>query len=192
MALTEIWLNLREQFEGKTIEQIIVFSGNGLIRDNSEASQEFRDFIRHIPSNLLQRYAVQCLNQSFKDSGFVLQDIINEVGRRLGFNVTYGRYRGIAGKNGYDGLWELTGKQSLIIEVKTSDVFRIDLDVIAKYRRELISQEQIKENSSSILIVVGREDTGDLEAQIRGSRHAWDVRLISVDALIRLMTVLHP
>jgi hypothetical protein len=35
--------------------------------------------------------------------------------------------------------------------------------------------------------VVGRKDTGDLEAQIRGSRHAWDMRLISVDALLRLM-----
>jgi hypothetical protein len=34
---------------------------------------------------------------------------------------------------------------------------------------------------------VGRTDTGDLEAQIRGSRHAWDTRLISVDALLQLM-----
>jgi hypothetical protein len=39
----------------------------------------------------------------------------------------------------------------------------------------------------SILIVVGREDTGALEAQIRGSKHAWDIRLISTDALIKLM-----
>jgi len=46
---------------------------------------------------------------------------------------------------------------------------------------------QIDEECSSILIVVGREDTGDLEAQIRGSRYAWDVRFISVDALLRLM-----
>lgn len=35
-------------------------------------------------------------------------------------------------------------------------------------------------------MVVGREDTGDLEAQIRGSKHAWDIRLIGVDALLRL------
>jgi hypothetical protein len=39
----------------------------------------------------------------------------------------------------------------------------------------------------SILIVVGREDTGELEAQIRGSRHAWDIRLISTDALVKLV-----
>ena len=40
-----------------------------------------------------------------------------------------------------------------------------------------------------MLLVVGRQDTGDLEAQIRGSRHAWDVRIISVDALLRLMSI---
>ena len=36
---------------------------------------------------------------------------------------------------------------------------------------------------------MGRNDTGGLEAQIRGSRHAWDIRLISVDSLIQLMHV---
>ncbi|MEA5421892.1 hypothetical protein [Synechococcus sp. CCY9202] len=36
---------------------------------------------------------------------------------------------------------------------------------------------------------MGREDTGELEAQIRGSRYAWDVRLISIDALLSLMKI---
>jgi hypothetical protein len=75
----------------------------------------------------------------------------------------------------------------VVAEVKTTDAYRIDLETVATYRRELITSGQLKEDQSSILIVVGREDTGDLEAQIRGSRHAWDVRLISVDALLRLM-----
>jgi hypothetical protein len=34
---------------------------------------------------------------------------------------------------------------------------------------------------------VGRQDTGEVEAQIRGSRHAWDIRLISAEALIKLV-----
>jgi len=38
-----------------------------------------------------------------------------------------------------------------------------------------------------MLVVVGRQDTGDLEAQIRGSRFAWDMRVISVDALLRML-----
>jgi hypothetical protein len=38
-------------------------------------------------------------------------------------------------------------------------------------------------------LVVGREDTGALEAQIRGSRYAWDIRLISVERLLKLLQV---
>lgn len=39
------------------------------------------------------------------------------------------------------------------------------------------------------MIVVGRNDTGDLEAQIRGSRFAGEIRIISVGALLRLMNL---
>jgi len=42
---------------------------------------------------------------------------------------------------------------------------------------------------SSVLLVVGRQDTGDLEAQVRGSRHAWTVRIISADALGKLVAL---
>jgi hypothetical protein len=63
------------------------------------------------------------------------------------------------------------------------------IETVANYRRELIKTERISEDQSSILVIVGREDTGELEAQIRGSRHAWDVRLISIDALIRLLDI---
>ena len=58
------------------------------------------------------------------------------------------------------------------MEVKTTDTYRIDLDTLAGYRRALIQGGSITEERASLLIVVGREDTGDLEAPIRGSRHA--------------------
>ena len=67
-----------------------------------------------------------------------------------------------------------------MVEVTTTDAYRIDLETLAGYRRGLIASGQITEPESSMLIVVGRKDTGDLEAQIRGSRHAWDIRLVSV------------
>jgi hypothetical protein len=76
-----------------------------------------------------------------------------------------------------------------VVEVKTTDTYRINLDVVATYRKALIAQNKTTEATSSILIAVGRQDTGDLEAQIRGSIHAWDIRLISVDALLRLADV---
>src|SRR5206468_12627881 len=43
--------------------------------------------------------------------------------------------------------------------------------------------------NASMLVVVGREDTGALEAQVRGSRYAWEMRLISVEGLIKLVQI---
>jgi len=177
----------KDQMEDKSVAQIVAFAGDGRLRDGGAASREFRQFLAVVPTEVLARYANQCLTERFEQSGFVLQDIVNEVGRRLGFAVTHGRYRGGAGYVGYDGLWSAPDEHALVVEVKTTDAYRLDLETVAGYRRSLIRSGELADDTSSILIVVGREDTGGLEAQIRGSHYAWDVRLISVDALLRLL-----
>jgi hypothetical protein len=191
MTLTSLWIEQRNQLEGKNIWQIMSFAGDGKLRDGNTTSSEFREFLSHIQSGQLKQYLDECINNKFDDNGYVLQDIVNQIGRRLGFKVTDGRYRGKSGQIGYDGLWEFPDGHTVVIEVKTTDAYQINLETIARYRREIIEQKETNEESSSILIVIGREDrdTSDLEAQIRGSRYAWNIRLISVDALIRLMTL---
>jgi hypothetical protein len=166
---------------------LISFAGEGKLRDGNTASTEFREVLGHAPSSHLERYANECLDLKFDDSGLALQDVINQVGRRLGFVVTDGRYRGTSSKVGYDGLWKAPEKNDIVVEVKTTDAYRIDLRTVDGYRRSLIKEDQIAESTSSILIVIGRQDAGDLEAQIRGSRHAWDIRLISVEYLLKLL-----
>ena len=99
---------------------------------------------------------------------------------RLDFEIRRGTYRGSKGRTGFDGIWRSEDGRAIVVEVKTSDTHRIELDRLSDYRKKLIAERAIPETESSILLVVGRSDTGDLEAQVRGSRHAWDVRLISV------------
>lgn len=190
MGLTDLWKSSRSQLEDKQIQQIIAFAGSGKLKDGSNASDELREFLLQVPTLFLNRYAEECLTEKFEGNGFALQDIVNQAGRRLGFSITDGRYRGIVGHEiGFDGLWHSADGHGIVVEVKTSDAYRIDLNIIANYRRSLIKEGRITEDHSSILIIVGREDTGDLEAQIRGSKHAWDIRLISVDALLRLVSL---
>ena len=189
MALVDLWRDSRAQISDKHVQQIVAFAGDGKLADGNASSNEFRAFLAQIPSDLLVRYTTECLTNSFYGSGLVLQDTVNEVGTRLGFHVTPGRYRGVAGQLGFDALWTSTDGHSIVVEVKTTDTYRIDLNTIASYRRGLIRAGTISEEHSSVLIVVGRDDTGDLEAQIRGSRHAWDVRLISTEALVSLLAV---
>ena len=187
MSILDLWEQSKDQVKDKHVQQVIAFSGDGQLGVGSVTCDEFRSFLSAIPSELLQKYADQCLNDTFTNSGLALQDIINQIGMRLGFEVTYGRYRGSSGHVGYDGLWKFPDGHHIVLEVKTTDAYRIDLNTVVGYRKALIKENLISENESSILIVVGRKDTGDLEAQIRGSRFAWDIRLISVVALIRLM-----
>ncbi|MDQ1612756.1 MAG: hypothetical protein QOG00_2687 [Pyrinomonadaceae bacterium] len=189
MALSDLWLTARDQLSDKLVKQIISFAGSGQLRDSNDASSEFREYLSRVPSAFLARYADECLRESFEGSGFALQDIVNQVGKRLGFSITYGRYRGVQAQIGFDGLWRFPSGHAVIVEVKTTDTYRINLDSVANYRRALINQGDCLEDKSSILFIVGREDTGGLEAQIRGSRHAWDIRLISIDALLRLLAL---
>lgn len=190
-SISEIWINSKETFDSKSLSQILSFAGDGKLKDNNKTSSEFRELLSQVPFELLKQFSENCLTEKFEDSGFALQDIINQIGSRLGFNVTNGLYRGNRNPSqiGFDGIWESNEGFNIIVEVKTTDAYRINLDTIAEYRNKLIEQRQINKSKSSILIIVGRQDTGDLEAQIRGSRHAWDIRLLSTDSLLQLLAL---
>lgn len=107
----------------------------------------------------------------------------------MGFEVEFGRYRGNQSAIGFDGIWKFPSGHHAIVEVKTTSAYQLRLETIAGYRKRLIEEGRVPESQSSALIIVGRDDTSDLEAQIRGSRHAWDIRLISIEALLRLLDV---
>lgn len=186
-SIIDHWISNQDLFADKSVQQIINICGDGRLRDGSKTSSEFRFFLQNIPSANLAKYANECLDSSFVDSGMVLQDIVNQIGSRIGFNVDSGLYKGKSTDIGFDGIWVSKDGHALVVEVKTTDAYRINLDKLSDYRKQLIQSEKIKKEYSSILIVVGRQDTGDLEAQVRGSKHAWDVRLISTDSLIKLM-----
>jgi len=190
MSLTSLWKSQEGELASKHVQAMVGLAGDGKLRDGGDASKEFREFLTNVPSEMLARYANECLGvEKFAEAGSALQDVINEVGRRLGFTVQNGLYRGKVNEIGNDGLWSSDEPAAIILEVKTTDAYTIDLDTLANYRRKLAAETKIDLDRSSILIVVGRSDTDSLEAQVRGSRHAWDIRLISVDALLRLVAL---
>ena len=176
------------QVDALSITQVVALCGNGKLSDSSDCSIELREYLKIAKSENLGRYLQACLDHPFERSGLVLQDIVNEFGRRLDYNVENGLYQGKVNAVGFDGLWINSSGHEIVVEVKTTDAYRINLDVVTKYRDVMLTAGKITKDAS-VLIVVGREDTGDLEAQVRGSRHAWTVRLISTDALIKLVSL---
>jgi hypothetical protein len=186
MPLIALWSSNRTAIDEFSIEQVVTAAGDGNLRDGSLCSQELRAYLSEISSSKLSQYVEHCLSHHFSKGGMVLQDLVNELGRRLDYRVTNGRYQGTSNTIGYDGIWISPEGHAIVAEVKTTDAYRISLNTIAAYRNRLIANGEVT-SASSILIVVGREDTGELEAQVRGSPHAWDIRLISADALIKLV-----
>jgi hypothetical protein len=161
-------LNDLPALEERRVEQVVGFCGNGKLSDESVCSISFREFLKNVPSRFLSSYAAHCLDSTSErnsNSGLILQDVVNEIGDRLGFDVEPGAYRGSPNRPGHDGLWK-SDTFSFVIEVKTSDL-SIKLEKLARYRHQLVEASKIDEDRSSILIILGRQDTGDLEAQIR-------------------------
>ena len=189
--ILEIWKQNPDLFKSKSLSQILNFIGDGKLRDNNNTSTEFRQLLEIIPTEVLRNFINDCLTEKFDNNngGYALQDIINQIGQRLGFKIENGLYQGRQNSIGFDGIWTSKDNYSYVIEVKTTDAYRINLDTIADYRYKLIESKNILQEKSSILIIVGRQDTGDLEAQIRGSKHAWDIRLLSSDSLVKLLTL---
>src|SRR5664279_1958345 len=188
MPLLSFWNSNRDEVLKMTVQQVVSSAGDGQLRDGTDTSKEFCGYLRVCPSDSLFGYAHQCLENSFDKSGIVLQDIVNELGRRLDFDVENGLYQGKKKAIGFDGIWRSQSDREILIEVKTTDYVAVSLDRIAAYKEKLCAEQRIKPNAS-MLLIVGREDTGALEAQVRGSRYAWDMRLISIERLIKLVQI---
>lgn len=188
MPLLALWASNPEAVTQLSVEQVVATAGDGKLRDDSDCSRELRQYLSQVTTERLAAYAEHCLATPFPKSGLVLQDVVNELGRRLEYKATNGRYQGTTNAVGFDGIWVSPEQSAIVVEVKTTDAYRIALDTIAGYRDKLQAAGAIA-RPATILIVVGREDTGELEAQVRGSRHAWDMRLISVDALLALVRI---
>lgn len=186
MALLDLWNADRQQVAAKRIDQLIAFAGEGRLRDGNSTSEELRNLLKAVSSDILGRWLDECLQNRFIDFGFVLQDTVNEIGRRLGFEVTHGVYRSHS-KEGFDGLWRIPGSRAILVESKSSTSYSIPLSRISEYRKQVAPQLSLAADEISILFVVGQEETSDFEAQVRGSRFAWDIRILGVKSLFRLL-----
>lgn len=187
MKISELWSRGGAEWRDKTIDQWVVAAGSGKLTDRSDTSRDMRDLLRIVDFEQLRKFATQCL-ESKSTAGLALQDVINAIGERLGFVVEYGLYQGTSRNAGFDGLWSADGDY-IVVEVKTTDAYRMALATGRRYVDRLIDERALPRDRCSILYVVGRFDTGDFEAQFRGSQLAWTARIVSVDALCRLLAI---
>jgi len=153
--------------------------------------ERFRQFLKENVKEVgqIRDYVDECLRNKGDQYNRALQDLINYLGEFLGFEVTFGRYQGIPGKIGYDGLWKSPKVYHMVIEVKTTEVYAIKTSILVGYVDQLISEKKIPDWDNALgLYVVGRPDpeVNQFENSIVAEKRTHQLRIISVDSLLAL------
>lgn len=159
--------------------------------------ERFRKFLRENinKAGQVRDYVQECLRNSGDQYSRVLQDLVNHIGRLLGFDVTFGRYKGVPGEIGFDGLWKSpkTGF-SIVVEVKKTETYAIKTSTLVGYVNELISEKRVKSWDDVLgLYVVGQYDPQlrQLENNIIAESRANQLRIIEVESLLTLAELMN-
>lgn len=173
----------------------------GLVGDLTDAADEksstvrFRAFLQeNLRSHVdVMEYSEAALSSSGDQYNKALQDLVNHVGSLLGFEVEFGRYRGVRNDIGYDGIWQSPSGWVVVVEVKTTDVYTVKTATLLGYINALVSEGRIKDPLHTLgLYVYGRLDshTGQLENAIMAEGRRDRLRVISINALLNLLELM--
>jgi hypothetical protein len=157
----------------------------------NNARERFRAFLAKNVTEVgeLRDHIEECLRTSGDQFNKALQDLVNFIGQFLGFEVSFGRYRGVTNDIGFDGLWKSPTGLNIVVEVKTSDAYAIKTSTLIGYVDELISEKRISNWSSALgLYVMGRPDPDikQLQNAIVVEHRMHQLRTISVESLLSL------
>lgn len=176
-----------------TLERMVGLAGP--LEDGSRASEQFRE-------NLLQEASEDDLRDLMKEAlegtetyhNRALQDIVNNIGERIGFEVDYGHYQGAQNRIGYDGLWHTndlySDETSIVVETKKTTAYTIDLDrQPGGYMDSVVKEKGISDSNVYGLIVVGNENLKNIVNAIRGSQYREQIRVVSCSRLFELLKI---
>ncbi|MDB2243299.1 hypothetical protein PM076_07395 [Halorubrum ezzemoulense] len=175
-----------------TLERIVSLAGDWT--DDSRASQQFREIIEdeQTTTEEIESYLKEAIDGSDSYHNRALQDLVNNIGRRLGFEVEYGIYQGVSGTIGYDGHWVSTATDEethLVVETKKSTAFSIGPEQAGDYMEELVENEGLDREQVYGLYVVGNGDVETVSQTILGSKYRDRMRVITAQRLLDLLEI---
>jgi hypothetical protein len=160
--------------------------------DANSAASRFRHYLRDNIRSVsdVRAYTEVALTTKGDQYNKALQDIINHIGRLLGFEVTFGRYRGVRGQSGYDGFWHSSSGRSVVVEAKTTDTYTVKTATLLGYINGLVSEGKLSKPEQALgLYIYGRFDSGatQLENAIIAEGRQEQLRVASVETLLHLL-----
>jgi len=160
------------------------------LKDDGEQAKRFREFIEQEKweTEQIKKWLEECIaNSSGPHDPYnrAFQDLIISMGKRFGFGICYGRYAGKSGEENYDGIWEREGKDTIVLEVKTSTWPIGSVSQLGDYLEALSKKKDIKNVFG--LYVIGKGDVQPLIEQILGSKYKDSMRLIFYEDLVEIL-----
>lgn len=183
--------------KGIALNKILALVGKLDDSPGDETPRErFRNFLKENVQDVGQvRDSIEeCLRNKGVQYNRALQDLINHLGSLLGFHVIFGRYHGVPGQIGFDGLWSSPSGFNIVTEVKTTETYAIKTATLVGYVNNLISENRIPDWDNALgLYVVGQPDpeVRQFENAILAQKRINQLRIISADSLLSLAEMMN-
>lgn len=164
----------------------------GALEDEAPSAVRFRENIEspNIKLAEVEIWVRQALVHPLEHQRLLaLQDLMNSVGKRLGFGVTYGRYeKRDEDWLGFDGLWRIEHDLFATVDVYSARLEGIDLRGLAEARARLTLANKLLAKSDLVHLFVLCDDYApEVEAEIRRSDFHDTVRLMPVTTLFEIL-----
>jgi hypothetical protein len=175
-----------------TLNRIVGLAGDW--NDGSRASEQFREIIgdEQATTDEIEAYLLEAMEGTERYHNRALQDLVNNIGRRLGFEVEYGVYQGRSDTIGYDGHWKSTATEDdthLVVETKKTTAYSIDPGQAGDYMDELTNEESVDRSQVYGLYVIGEGDVETVAQTVFGSQYRDRMRVITAQRLLDLLEI---
>jgi len=175
-----------------TLDRIVNLAGDWT--DGSRASEQFREIVEdeQTTTEEIEAYLQEAIGGSEQYHNKALQDLVNNIGRRLGFEVEYGVYQGRSDTIGYDGRWISTATDDdthLVVETKTNTAYSIDPGQAGEYMAELVDEHEVDRGQVYGLYVIGEGDVETVSQTVLGSQYRDRMRVITAQRLLDLLEI---
>ena len=163
---------------------------------DDNARERFRNYLKVKVNEVgqIRDYVDEAIRINDSQHNRALQDLINYIGYFMGFDVIFGRYSGVSGQIGFDGIWTSPTGLNVVVEVKTSETYPIKTATLISYIDTLISEKKIQNwNHALGIYVVGRFDpeVKQLENSILAENNTHRLRVISAENLLSLAELMN-
>jgi len=175
-----------------TLDRIVNLAGDWT--DGSRASEQFREIIEdeQTTTEEIEAYLQEAINGSEPYHNKALQDLVNNFGRRLGFEIEYGVYQGRSDTIGYDGHWISTATDDdthLVVETKTNTAYSIDPGQAGEYMAQFVDEHEVNREQVYGLYVIGEGDVETVSQTVLGSQYRDRMRVITAQRLLDLLEI---